>query len=377
MEEGRLNSTEALHQEAQNAYNWWSAFLAATGGAIKDSKSFWYLLSYACSNGIWTYNEVPYSLNLSTPGERDVKLPSSKSTHAVKTLGVLTAPCGGHAAQLMATRERAEKWIQKIKNGHLPSSHVWLSYLHQLRPGMLYGLGTLSNDMEAAQACLAGTEYQILPLLGVNRNIKRGWRTLHQTFGGIGLIDLTVEQFICFINLFQQHYGTPSALGHKLSASIHWLQLQIGTTSSPFQMPYHKYAHLAPISWVKSLWELLDQYDIGLQIRYNSIPSQREGDMSIMDFLDRELATNECRAAANRCRCYLNSMFLSDMTSLDGKRLSNNLISGARTPLRSKMRFPPEQPTPSDRCLVGRHNVEPAVIRSTGEMVNSTSFHVA
>jgi hypothetical protein len=217
MEEGRLNAVEQLHYESQHALNWWSNFLAATGGAIKGSKSFWYLLTYICTEGIWSYSNNKLDLNLSTPEGHDVTLTSEEATHAVKTLGVLTAPNGGHAAQLLAIRDRTNHWIQKMKNGHLPASHVWLSYLHQLRPGVLYGLGTLSNDMNAACACLSGTEYQLLPLLGVNRNIKRGWRTLHQTFGGIGLMDLPVEQFICRINLLQQHYGTPSALGHKLS----------------------------------------------------------------------------------------------------------------------------------------------------------------
>ena len=128
--------------------------------------------------------------------------------------------------------------------------------------------------MKSAYKCLCGTEYQLLPLLGVNRNIKRGWRTLHQTFGGIGLIDLPVEQFICRINLLQQHYGTPSGLGHKLSVSIHWLQLQLDTAGSPFKLPYEKHSNLAPISWTKCLWELLDKYDVGLHLGYDSLPVQ-------------------------------------------------------------------------------------------------------
>lgn len=106
--------------------------------------------------------------------------------------------------------------------------------------------------------------------------------------------------------------------------------------------------HTWLLSWVKCMWELLDRYDIGLQIRYNSLPSQREGDMSIMDFLDSTLTTDSLRAAVNRCRCYLNTIFLSDMTTLDSKSINNDLISGARTPLRSKMRFPPERPTSTD-----------------------------
>ncbi len=181
MEEGRLNEVTAFHEESQQSINWWSAFLTATGGAIKDAKSFWYLLSYKCSEGIWEYENNQRNITLQSSEHNVVALTNYKHTHAVKTLGVLTEPCGGHASQLIAIRDKTNLWIQKMTNGHLPASHVWISYLHQLRPGILYGLGLLSNDMESASTCLRDTEYRLLPMLGVNRNIKRGWRTLHQT----------------------------------------------------------------------------------------------------------------------------------------------------------------------------------------------------
>lgn len=348
MEDGRLDEIAELQEESQQALNWWSALLAATGGAIKDAKSFWYLLSYRCSGGMWEYENNQRNINLQSLDNNVVALTNYTHTHAVKTLGVLTEPCGGHATQLISIRDKTNSWMQNMKNGHLPASHVWLSYLHQLRPGILYGLGTLSNDMESACRCLSDTEYQLLPLLGVNRNIKRGWRTLHQTFGGIGLMDLPVEQFICRINLLQQHYGTPSGLGHKLSASIHWLQLQLGTAGSPFNLPYVKHSNLAPISWTKCLWELLDKYDVGLHLEYDSLPIQRDGDMEVMVFLDRFLSNSCLRASVNRCRCYLNVMFLSDVVTLDGRGIHNDLVVGSRSPLRSKMRFPPEHPTQND-----------------------------
>jgi hypothetical protein len=39
-------------------------------------------------------------------------------------------------------------------NGHLPSHIVWFAYKHQLWPGLCYGLGTMTNDLEPAKRLL-------------------------------------------------------------------------------------------------------------------------------------------------------------------------------------------------------------------------------
>ena len=348
---GMDENVTLIHQVAANAslqVSWWSRFLNATGGAIKGPKSFWYLLAYTCTDGVWNYAETEETVEVPLPDGDSICLKSKQATHVERTLGVLTAPCGGHAAQLAAICEHSDNWAYRILNGHLPSSHVWRSYCFQLRAKILYALSTLTNDLSSAERCLLSTEFRLLPQLGVNRHIKSGWRRVHQTFGGVGLIDLSVEQVICRINIFMQHYGTPSSLGHKLSTSLHWLQLQIGCLDSPFLLPYETWAHLSPICWTKCFWESLDHFQVELRMRYASIPIQREGDISIMSFLLPHMPNPTVMASINRCRCYLNMIYLSDIVTLDGTSISSDMIWGGRPPLQSRMRFPPEHPTTKD-----------------------------
>ncbi len=157
---------------------------------IKAPKHFCYFLFYICNYGIWAYKEVDHELTVPMPEGGMVTLTACKPLHAEKGLGILTAPCGGHATQLESLRERVDNWTKNTLNGHLPASHVWMSYVHQLGPGLQYGLGTLTNDLASAERCLNSADYILLLLLGVNHHIKRGWCMLHQTFGPI-------EQFIC------------------------------------------------------------------------------------------------------------------------------------------------------------------------------------
>ncbi len=145
-----------------------------------------------------------------------------------------------------------------------------------------------------------------------------------------------------------QHYGTLSALGHKLSTSIHWLQLQLGCLHSPFLLPYSTWSHLAPISWTKCFWETINKYEVDIRILYADLPLQHKGDISIMEFLLPHLDSPSIMASINRCRCHLNMILLSDITSLDGRHIQLDMVWGSRPSLQSRMRFPPERPTTRD-----------------------------
>jgi hypothetical protein len=97
---------------------------------------------------------------------------------------------------------RFMKWTSKMTNGHLPARLSWITYKFKLWPGIRYGLATLAMPLSLAQATLQKENFRIPPFMGINRNMKREWRTLHQAFGGIRLFDLAVEHTIGMINIF-------------------------------------------------------------------------------------------------------------------------------------------------------------------------------
>ena len=101
----------------------------------------------------------------------------------------------------------------------MPAKWAWTSYYLQLWTKLRYGLGTNSSPvaelkgMEATGDRLRTIYRNMLSYLGVNKNIMAEWRHLYTSFGGIGLRKLLTEVVIARINLFIQHYNTPSTLG--------------------------------------------------------------------------------------------------------------------------------------------------------------------
>ena len=207
----------------------WGKLLVSTGGALKPSKSFYYLVDYEWKDdGTWEYLElvdlpaitIPLPDGTSAPIDQ---LPVDKSK---KTLGIQTNPAGDCQSQLDVFHDALKKWTNRLSVGRLPARWGWVSYFQQLWPKLKYGLGTNSSSVETLeeaedeQGPLRKLYYKMLPFLGVNRHIKAQWRHLHSTFGGVGLRKILTEVVIARINMFLQHYRTPSTLGTKLQMSL-------------------------------------------------------------------------------------------------------------------------------------------------------------
>jgi hypothetical protein len=224
-----------LWAQAQIEIEQWSCLLNATGGALKPEKCWWYLLDYTCVDGKWTYADMaPRELLITNLDGRKSGIKQEDVSESKKTLGIYNAPAGENEGHLDHIKSKATMWVNRMTNGHFPSHIAWVGYRHQLWPGLRYGLGTMTNDIEPAAELLDDIDYKTLNVLGILRNVTMGLRKIHTTFGSFGLFDLATEQLISRVNMFFQHYHVSTNLSKKLDASLGYLQLQVGTPHNPF-----------------------------------------------------------------------------------------------------------------------------------------------
>ena len=345
-----LLSAEEIWEETQDSILMWGTLLCASGGALKSEKCWWYLLDYEFVDGKWEYvTDVDYELFVPMPDGSYEQITREDVFTSKKTLGVWDCPAGGNAEHLKQMHDKMDVWIQRMKNGHVPSHMAWVAYRLQLWAGLRYGIGTMTNDVEAAIDCFENLDYEMLNVLGVAKTVKAGWRRLHHTFGGFGLFNLPTEQLICRLNLLVQHYDTSSIVSRKLKASLRYLQLQIGTNTNPFLLEYDKWSFLAPLSWVKMLWRTAEMTSVNIQMRYDEIPFPREGDELLMDVFDSTDPSEDDMKSFCRVRCSLGALFLSDIATSDGRKLEDFALSkDSHGDVNSSYRFPRECPTDRD-----------------------------
>ena len=325
---------------------------------LKPEKCFFYMVDYDWNaDGSWQYSslvDTTCSLSVPQPDGSSAEIAQVPITESKKTLGVWTNPAGDCDKQVEVITEKLGVWTDRLEMGKLPARWAWVSYFHQLWPRIGYGLGTNSSgvaELEAQEEEGGGLRKlyrRILPYLGVNRNIKAGWRHLHSSFGGIGLRKLLTETTIARLNLFLQHYNTPSTLGKKLTISLECLQLEAGLSSCPLLEPYHPLGPLTTPCWCRSLWECLDNYKFKIDIDYPTMKQPREGDDLLSTIFTRATSDSDELRSLQRCRNKHELIFLSDIVSADGRRIDKRYLAPPTDTPRSSLHFAEERPCSGD-----------------------------
>ena len=76
----------------------------------------------------------------------------------------------------------------------------------QLLPGINWGLVAVVITPKALQKCYQDLCYEILPLLGVNRNTGKKWRTMPERYQGLGLPNFEVHDLSKTIHFVQRKW---------------------------------------------------------------------------------------------------------------------------------------------------------------------------
>ena len=96
------------------------------------------------------------------------------------------------------------------------------------------------------------------------------------------------------------------------------------------------------------LWRSLRYYQVGIHIKYDDIPYPRGKDQLVMEVIMASISSKAAVQSLNRCRCYLGALFLSDITTADGKYLEQFVFEQTANSVKSTYKFPREEPTRSD-----------------------------
>ena len=245
----RYMTDEEFLAQVQLSVTDWGKLVQATGGALKQKKCWWYLLSFKFVMGIPRYKtvaELP-TTPLVIPQVDGTTLPITlkEPSEASKTLGVRAAPDGNPVAHLAHMKKCGLDWGDRLHTTYLPRHLAWMSHDLQLYPQMSYGLECLlATPMELSKE-MRKVICHCLPPLGVNRNIKSEFATISHKYQGISLPDWTAEKLARDVNVLFRHWGLPTAVGKLLRHSYELLQMETGLQGNIFARSFATFGCLA------------------------------------------------------------------------------------------------------------------------------------
>jgi hypothetical protein len=150
-------------------------------------------------------------------------------------------------------QEKAQAWINAVRNGHLHHRNVWFLLKVQFWPRIRYGLCSLTATFHELEYALHQQYYQILPLCGVVRSSPVDCCLIDAGFFGVDLPHLGVEALFAMLNKLLMHYGCDTTTGQFMQVSYSLFYLKLGLLFQPMQELYQKYSTLVTHLWMKML----------------------------------------------------------------------------------------------------------------------------
>lgn len=339
-------------EDVQRATFDWSKIVQATGGAIKPSKCFWYLLSWKFKQGkpiLKDDSELPnFDMCIDQPDGTPAPIPRYSNDHTKKTLGVWNNPLNHPKVPLEQLKETGLEWTDALQKRPLERQDVRLSLVTQQYPKWGYGLSSLYASPDDLDDTVGSIYFRALPSLGYNRNINSTYRTLPNDFQGANLRQWSIEKLGKDISLLHRHWDSNSTVGQALHLVFESFQMETGLSGNIFDYSFAKYGFLATHSWFKILWEYLDKYQVRLEFNKRfHIPLLRIGDKALMNLFFDKGYDSSLLTQLNRVRKFLRLHSLADILRADGCTVDSEWIFTRRQKPSSRT-FSWEKPTPSD-----------------------------
>ena len=318
----------------QKLLRFWCSLLWASGGALRPKKCWWCCISFRWKGSRWRFareDEVPFTMVVKDGRGEEQPIKRCSPHDAERTLGVWCAPDGRWNVQIEKLKEASKVWAEQMRTSWLNKHEAFISLNTTISKTWLYPLAVTSIPLKKCNEIMVPAYRSILPKMGICRTLPLEIRFGPSHLLGLGLINIYTAQGAEHIKMLLTHMKTNSKIGYTMLAFLEESNLEIGISSHLFHTSFTKYGFLLGDSWMKSTWEFVDKYDIHIKGEYSRPQLQRQNDKVLMEMViedDRKLFTKQEILSINRCRCFLQVVFLSDICDSSGRGIEEWVKTG-------------------------------------------------
>ncbi len=285
-----IETTEEAHAKFQESIVNWRRLLIAIGGTLKPIKCFFQLISFRWNHsGTWEYEDnkncEEYKIVVPLEDRSFAKIKHLNIDTPTKTLDSLTVPAGSNAGAIKQMKDKVEGWLAQATAGKLHRRNFWFLIDKQFWPKVGYGIGTISTPFKELEEGLMQIYYDMLSIGGVQKSVRRELQQLGRGFYGVGLPHPGTECLLGQVNKLLLHYSSPTGLGKHLQVSMELLIVEVGVSPQPFLESYTWYSKWVTHSWLKSLREKLDLFQVKVGIRDTALLTPCTNDRWLMKVL--------------------------------------------------------------------------------------------
>jgi hypothetical protein len=148
----------------------WGLIVQATGGYLKATKCFWYMMAWQWKNGVPSLHplsQLPnYQLMIPQKDGTPVPIPMADVTTSKETLGVFSCPADGDfGVHITKKMEKGKLWVECLCRNRCDPGDAWTGFRYALWPSLTYGFAAITPDLNALDKPFRISSATSFPLL--------------------------------------------------------------------------------------------------------------------------------------------------------------------------------------------------------------------
>ena len=162
----------------------------------------------------------------------------------------MTCPTGRSDGAVAQMLEKARGWVDKAKASKLNKRVLVFLLDKQFWPGVSFGISSVCASFAELEECLMKIYYDMLPMCGIRRSVRRELRQMDRGFYAVGLPHPGVECFVTQLNKLLTHYGSISSLGVHMQVLMEMLVIEGGISLQILSESFSTYGKRVTHSWL-------------------------------------------------------------------------------------------------------------------------------
>jgi hypothetical protein len=213
-----------------------------------------------------------------------------------------------------------------------------------------YDTAATSLTYKECEEILRPVVNAILPKMGININTARTVVFGTSKYGVLGLDHMYVVQGFAQLQYLIGSLRTQDTMGDLYQMLLEYTQLECDTDTLILEADFTTYQpEILTKKWITEWWRYISLCKATMAITGIWAPTKaRQGDTELMDEFIKQDMTDSQLKDGNRCRVYLQSFHISDITDLAGNTIEEWVKRGKRQSNRTSKWNWPVQQIPTD-----------------------------
>jgi hypothetical protein len=150
---------------------------------------------------------APSHMRVPLPDGTSAPIPTLRNEDASFMLGIGVGPASGGTTHVREMARKGYNWVDRMKSRPLPHDLAWRSFIHQLQPGIMWGITTVVMSPLKLLEQFQRVYFRCLPSLNVNQHINLPWRLIPERYQGLGLPNYALISLASKLSLIQRGWG--------------------------------------------------------------------------------------------------------------------------------------------------------------------------